>query len=193
MKAAPSTERAAAALSGGATSSTSLSSSRPASTDGQRPVKYSKVTKEDIRNAIPEDASCVVHIMDRRVNFDACSPDASCYTLLRSWVQDDPFRQIPPPCSNIFECISLPSERRAENTPAIPKTKPVKVTGTCDVFSSMKTDETKSKLPSVTSLRDELVVKSKRLRYTKQRVDKAWMKASRQSLKSIGIDLPLNT
>lgn len=198
---APST---AAASSRDSRRTPSPSSSRPVPAHKINPVSRSKVTKEHIRSAIPEDASCVVHIMDRRVNFDACHPDASYYTLLRSWVQDDPFRQIPPPCCNIFDRIPLPSERRMEYFPAMPKTESVKDTGKCDVLSSMETketdtssnmetDETDSKVPSVSSLRDELIVKSKRLKRTKQREDKAWMEASRQSLKSIGIDLPLST
>lgn len=34
--------------------------------------------------------------MDRRVNMDALPPSVSMYALLRAWVQDDPYRQVPP-------------------------------------------------------------------------------------------------
>ncbi|EKU20334.1 uroporphyrinogen 3 C-methyltransferase [Nannochloropsis gaditana CCMP526] len=34
-------------------------------------------------------------ILGRRVNFDALSADASLYSMLRAWVQDDPTRQVP--------------------------------------------------------------------------------------------------
>jgi hypothetical protein len=52
------------------------------------------VHQEQIEEAIPKDASCVVHIFDRRVNLDAHAADASMYSLLRSWAQDDPYRKI---------------------------------------------------------------------------------------------------
>lgn len=59
---------------------------------------------EEIQNAIPKDASSVFHIMDRRINLDAFEVDETSvdakvpiYSLLRAWVQDDPYRQIPPP------------------------------------------------------------------------------------------------
>ena len=62
------------------------------------------VSQEEILEAIPPDASSVFHIMDRRVNFDAIDDptkgdprkDAPMYSLLRAWVQDDPYRQIAP-------------------------------------------------------------------------------------------------
>jgi hypothetical protein len=64
----------------------------------QRPRKqhqpWLRVHQEQIEEAIPKDASCVVHIFDRRVNLDAHAADASMYSLLRSWAQDDPYRKI---------------------------------------------------------------------------------------------------
>jgi len=165
---------------------------RPLSTHGSSDRQPLQVTKEIIQDAIPEDASCIVHVMDRRVNFDACSSDVSYYSLLRSWVQDDPYRQIPPSGSNILECVSLPSDKRAQQSPSIPKKRRLEVTETCNVFSDMEVQEPDS-APSMVSLRDELVVKSKRLKRAKRREDKAWMKASRERLKSIGIDLPVAT
>jgi hypothetical protein len=38
-----------------------------------------------------------VHIFDRRVNLDSHPADASMYSLLRSWAQDDPYRKIQVP------------------------------------------------------------------------------------------------
>ena len=75
---------------------------------------YVRVTSEHIRKAIPKEASAIFHILDRRVNFDAHEADASMYSLLRSWVQDDPFRYTPPAGSNLLEYISLPSQRRID-------------------------------------------------------------------------------
>jgi hypothetical protein len=61
----------------------------------QQHKPWLRVNKEQIEEAIPTDASCVVHIFDRRVNLDAHPADASMYSLLRSWAQDDPYRRIP--------------------------------------------------------------------------------------------------
>jgi hypothetical protein len=56
-----------------------------------------ELTEKQIAAAIPENASAVFHVMDRRVNIDQHSSNPSMYSLLRSWVQDDPYRRIPPP------------------------------------------------------------------------------------------------
>jgi len=65
----------------------------------------------DIKDAIPKDASAIFHVMDRRVNMDyieAITPhdqdiNIPIYNLLRAWVQDDPYRQIPS-CSFPSSC-----------------------------------------------------------------------------------------
>lgn len=74
---------------GGTNSSTRVSNDTRAKIVG--------VTEEQISRAIPKDASAIFHVLDRRINFDAFPEDASLYSLLRAWVQDDPYRYIPPP------------------------------------------------------------------------------------------------
>lgn len=73
-----------------------------------------ELTESQIAAAIPENASAVFHIMDRRINFDHHSSDPSVYSLLRSWVQDDPFRKIVPSLSDMCRMAetSPPGERR---------------------------------------------------------------------------------
>ena len=73
---------------------------------------HTAVTPKDIEKAIPKDASSFFHIIDRRINLDAFEEDASLYSLLRAWVQDDPYRYTPPVGSNLLEYVSLPSSRR---------------------------------------------------------------------------------
>jgi hypothetical protein len=150
-----------------------------------------KVTKEQIRESIPENASCIFHILDRRVNLDAHSPDASFYSLLRSWVQDDPYRQMPPLGSNIFEYVSLPSERRIEERASVvrPKRKTEDI-GTCDVFAKLPNVTMKDPEPSPKKMREQLVAGSKRIKRQKQKEYLAQMEASWESLKSLGIALP---
>ena len=151
-----------------------------------------RATQENIRRAIPANASCVVHVMDRRVNLDACAPDASHYSLLRSWVQDDPCRQIPPPGSNIFESVSLstgiPEGRNADIV--LPKKRKIEATETCNVLDSLVNASEQDSVPLLNSLRDQLVTNGKRLRREKRREEKAWMNAARENLKSMGIELP---
>lgn len=150
-----------------------------------------QVTKEQIRDAIPGNASCIFHILDRRVNLDAHAPDASFYSLLRSWVQDDPYRQMPPLGSNIFEYVSLPSERRIEERRSIvrPKRK-LEDIGTCDVFAKLQTATTPVAELSPKKLREQLVAGSKRIKRQKQKEYLAEMEASWESLRSLGIVLP---
>lgn len=60
--------------------------------------RYEKVkcislpTAKEIQDNIPSNASSCFHIMDRRIDFDSLTEDASCYELLRAWVKDDPYR-----------------------------------------------------------------------------------------------------
>jgi hypothetical protein len=49
-----------------------------------------------------------VHIFDRRVNLDAHPADASMYSLLRSWAQDDPYRKIQVPLTMTTKSASVP-------------------------------------------------------------------------------------
>jgi len=53
------------------------------------------ITAQEMAANIPDDATSIFHIMDRRINVDNLSPDAGLYELLRLWVQDDPHRQRP--------------------------------------------------------------------------------------------------
>ena len=151
-----------------------------------------KLTQENVRRAIPANASCVVHVLDRRVNLDACAPDASHYSLLRAWVQDDPCRQIPPPGSNIFESVPLSTcISEGLNADVVPsKKRKIETTGTCNVLDSLVNASEHDSAPSLNSLRDQLVTNGKRLRREKRREEKVWMNATRENLKSMGIDLP---
>jgi len=66
------------------------------------------LTPQQVMKSMPNDgSSCIFHIFDRRINFDNHHPKAkhspSFYSLLRSWVQDDPYRITPPPFWNLME------------------------------------------------------------------------------------------
>jgi hypothetical protein len=54
-------------------------------------------TAESILRSLPETASSIYHVYDRRINLDSLPADPSMYSLLRAWVWDDPYRaQIEP-------------------------------------------------------------------------------------------------
>jgi hypothetical protein len=150
-----------------------------------------KVTKEQIQEAIPKNASCIFHILDRRVNLDSHAPDASFYSLLRSWVQDDPYRQMPPLGSNFLDYITLPSEIRVQKSASVrrPKRK-LPDTGICDVFGELKNRKTHVSELSPKKLREELVAGSKRIKRQRQKEYKVQVEASRESLRCMCIALP---
>jgi hypothetical protein len=149
-----------------------------------------KVTKDQIREAIPENASCIFHILDRRVNLDAHAHDASFYSLLRSWVQDDPYRQMPPLGSNFLEYVTLPSERRVGTCAGLSRAKrKLPDTGICDVFADLKKRKTLVSELSPKKLRKELVAGGKRIKRQRQKEHQVQVEASTESLRRMGIVL----
>jgi LIN37 len=52
------------------------------------------LTASDIESSIPDDASSVFHILDRRINLASLPDDPTMYSLLRAWVQDNPNHSI---------------------------------------------------------------------------------------------------
>ena len=60
-----------------------------------------------IADSIPSNASAVFHIFDRRINLDSHDSNTSFYSLLRSWVQDDPYRKSVHSGSRLLDHVSL--------------------------------------------------------------------------------------
>ena len=158
---------------------------------------YIRVTSEHIRKAIPKEASAIFHILDRRVNFDAHEADASMYSLLRSWVQDDPFRYTPPAGSNLLEYISLPSQRRIDYVHENDdedyvdgyegdETQEGPGIGPLDVFAKLKCLK---HAPSIHALRASQVIRGGKRRKNNIRAHKRRHFKVLQSLKRLGIDL----
>lgn len=108
------------------------------------PSSSSSFSVQQVSDVIPDNASSIFHILDRRVNFDSHPPDTSNYALLRSWVQDDPYRQIPPPDKNLLNHVELPLLRRdplLDKMYSIETTAILKTTGTpatkCDLIGGI--------------------------------------------------------
>jgi hypothetical protein len=74
------------------------------------PSYISIPTLEQIVEAMPTSASCVAHVLDRRIHLDQFQnppENVTLYQLLRAWVQDDPYRY--PPSTTTLVPPILPS------------------------------------------------------------------------------------
>jgi hypothetical protein len=67
--------------------------------------------------AIPKNASSIFHIWDRRIDFDSLREDTLSYSLLRSWVRDDPYRKAMKYGigGDLVDRIVLPNQKRGVN------------------------------------------------------------------------------
>lgn len=164
------------------------------------------VMEHEIKSAIPKDATAVFHVLDRRVNLDAL--DASqkdvnvpMYALLRAWVQDDPYRQIPPtfPMDSSGERGDVVSQKRelagdttledytivADQTQTVTA---VDLIGTLPATAEGDSSSAPSAtVPSMESLKEELVQQARDIRKRKNQKYKQRMKHTLQGLRQRGI------
>jgi hypothetical protein len=144
----------------------------------------------EIVSAIPENASSVFHILDRRINFDKYPSDASFYSLLRGWVWDDPYRSNPPintllsggnwaTLEDAYEVSdeSDASKKRKRRT-LWTNDKRMK---TIDVLGIMK-NLGQRPVASIETLSAEHVARAKRKRSDARRLDQEKMERARKSL-----------
>ena len=162
-----------------------------ARTNSHTPIS---ISTKDISQAIPKNASCVFHVLDRRVNFDAHPSDASMYSLLRSWVQDDPYRQIPPHSADPTEYSDAKARypyisslsrahRRQDDSQA-------QRNGMHDEVDTLyKLAIAKTVSPSFRVLRKDLVTKARRAKKELLKLRSVRTAAARESLKRRGIIL----
>ena len=152
------------------------------------------ISTKDICQAIPKNASCVFHVLDRRVNFDAHPSDSSMYSLLRSWVQDDPYRQIPPQSADQTEY----SDARSRHTYMSSLSRADRRLGDShaqrnrmyeEVDTLYKLAIAKTVSPSFRVLRKDLVTKARRAKKEHLRLRSVRTAAARESLKRRGIIL----
>ena len=126
-----------------------------------------KITAAQITQSIPADASSIFHILDRRINFDAFPEDASFYSLLRAWVQDDPYRYIPPTDTLMVKVKSGGGENVETSSITYPAKKIEKAGADlpkCDVVHL-----TKTRYISVQTLNDETIRRCKKHRTKKRK------------------------
>jgi hypothetical protein len=160
----------------------------------------SQMTPNQIQQAIPENASSVFHVLDRRVNLDASSSkDANMYCLLRSWVQDDPDRQIPPPAADISEQYNSSVAITTQPTPGYKEpimedhqcskeTKPTAPTTiTFDMLAALRFQR---QLPPKDYVRNEFLARARESRKAQHKTYALRAAAAKASLKRKGIVLP---
>eukprot|EP00978_Attheya_sp_CCMP212_P007714 scaffold17925_cov56-Attheya_sp.AAC.7 len=203
---------------GGGVSSSSAAVANPYGPGGGA----TRLTAEQVVDAIPENASSIFHILDRRVNLDAHHPDVSFYSLLRAWVQDDPYRQIPPVGANLLDYVSIPSLRRWSTQPEelnlnhdnhLESLLPImhssmtassrnsKRLTPCNVLDTLclskkkvttTADTTSTKKRPIASLLSSHIKRSKRLKKDHVKKSATKMAACEDRLKCMGIILPPN-
>jgi len=157
-----------------------------------------KLTKLDIEKAIPPDASSIVHVFDRRIDLDAHDCEATLYSLLRSWVQDDPLRRIAPPGLDLSELEensrSLAPPTATLGTSAFGRKKPVSPSPPCepcDVVAKLNTSgDDGAEAPSIDQLRGSMILKAKNVKRRKVAKHRKQDAEAVESLKRRGIYLP---
>jgi hypothetical protein len=159
-----------------------------------------QMTTNQIEQAIPENASSVFHVLDRRVNLDASfSKDANMYSLLRSWVQDDPDRQIPPPGADISEQYNSSASIPTRPTPGYEEpimkdnqcSKETKTTAPTTIpFDMLTALRFQRQLPPKDFVRNEFLARARESRKTQRKTYASRSAAAKASLKRKGIVLP---
>jgi hypothetical protein len=155
-----------------------------------------KLHAEQIQEAIPDNASCIFHVFDRRVNLDALPPNVSMFALLRAWVQDDPYRQVPPTIEYLSDDHNNDSLDRDSSDPTAdaqskaamkqPKQDVITQAQASTTFSWEKKRKGNARL---WELKSELGTRAKKLQRQAQKKSFLRQRQARKSLQAMGITL----
>ena len=164
-----------------ASTSTAASTARMVTYSAYPPTKFPSV--EEIEASIPADASSIFHIMDRRINFDNYTKDASFYSLLRGWVQDDPYR-----CNPLMNGQLLTGGDWAQvddgQTNSVERTKKRRRVNDepVDVLGLLQKQQGNTEQPTLLELRSEHVARAKKIHAEARKLDQLKMASARASL-----------
>ena len=165
-----------------ASTSTAASTARMVTYSAYPPTKFPSV--EEIEASIPADASSIFHIMDRRINFDNYTKDASFYSLLRGWVQDDPYRCNPLMNGQLLtggDCVPVDDgHTRSVERPT--KRRRVNDEPPVDVLALLQKQQGNTEQPSLLDLRSEHVARAKKIHAEARKLDQLKMASARESL-----------
>ena len=159
--------------------SSAASNARMVSYAAYPPTQFPSV--EEIEASIPANASSIFHVLDRRINLDNFSKDASFYSLLRGWVRDDPYR-----CdasmhrqllaggdwvqSNEGDGVERPRKRQRSNG------------GPVDVLAFLQQLKGSTEQPNMIELRREHVAWAKEIQSEARKLDRLKMARAKESL-----------
>ena len=159
--------------------SSAASNARMVSYAAYPPTQFPSV--EEIEASIPANASSIFHVLDRRINLDNFSKDASFYSLLRGWVRDDPYR-----CdasmhrqllaggdwvqSNEGDGVERPKKRQRSNG------------GPVDVLAFLQQLKGSTEQPNMVELRREHVAWAKEIQSEARKLDRLKMARAKESL-----------
>ena len=176
---------------------------------------FQTISSEQIEKSIPENASSVFHVFDRRINLDAHPPGTTPYSLMRSWVKDDPYRAIPQHDLHTLAEASTMTRDQNSYLKIDSRRKPYKkrkititeddepsqsnVSSNCDLISEFrdKTTETNEGITSISHQKPEIsdllqhhINAAKLQKQGECKKVTARMNQHRESLSKIGINLP---
>jgi len=153
-------------------------------------------TPNHIETSIPAHASSVIHILDRRIPMDSLPSDTSLYALVRSWVQDDPCRVIPPPGLLVHDDSRI-SESTSWSDSHVSLTKSTvgggtPITNSCSILDTLfannvpePQDEKDLNKPTWQSLQQEHVQRAKEIQKKKREKVKMQMRQISKKLKPL--------
>ena len=159
--------------------SSAASNARMVSYAAYPPTQFPSV--EEIEASIPANASSIFHVLDRRINFDNFSNDASFYSLLRAWVQDDPYR-----CDASMHRQLLAGgdwvQINEDNSVERPKKRQRSNGGPVDVLALLQQQKGSMEQPNMVELRREHVARAKEIQSEARKLDRLKMVRAKESL-----------
>lgn len=143
------------------------------------PTQFPSV--EEIEASIPANASSIFHVLDRRINFDNFSKAASFYSLLRGWVQDDPYR-----CDASLHRQLLAGgdwvQVSEDDSAQRPKKRQRANGGPVDVLAFLQQLKGSTEQPTMVELRREHVARAKEIQSEARKLDRLKMARAKESL-----------
>ena len=162
---------------------------------GNRREPPKPLTLEDMVRAFPDDASTLIQVHGRKINMDSFPLDAPMYSLMRAWVQDDPFRTVPRTEASIdfFRSFAKTSKSRHPAT--------AMATSSADEAQSPATSSEKEaqvhgaekgkdgSAVDIDDLRKQMIERGKRVRRQKAKVVRQKMEQGLEILRQKGIHI----
>ena len=159
--------------------SSGASSAKMVSYSAYPPTQFPSA--EEIEASIPANASSIFHVLDRRINFDNFSKDASFYSLLRGWIKDDPYRSDASMHKQLLaggDWVQANEDGRDDR----PKKRQRAIAAPVDVLALLRQQKGSTDQPTMVELRTEHVARAKEIQLEARKLDRLKMARARESL-----------